>query len=203
MSTAQAIRWMQGKDGALNFFPNTAVGIYKEGRRMCVEISRNTIQPNGQPQNFLPEKPLLRTQKDIIAYLSRYRYADLRIQRKCEELSLWRQRALQITPAYSELPGGRTGRDKVQTAVDHICEIEEEINREIDAFVEIREEIQEAIRSVKDPILETLLEYRYMDGLTWEELAEKMHYSYQWVCSLHNKALKRISIPAPKTVDSN
>ena len=149
MSTAQAIRWMQGKDGALNFFPNTAVGIYKEGRRMCVEISRNTIQPNGQPQNFLPEKPLLRTQKDIIAYLSRYRYADLRIQRKCEELSLWRQRALQITPAYSELPGGRTGRDKVQTAVDHICEIEEEINREIDAFVEIRRKYRRLFAPLK------------------------------------------------------
>ena len=89
--------------------------------------------------------------------------------------------------------------------MDHICEIEEEINRDIDELVMIREQVQKAIHSVKDQTLETLLEYRYIDGLTWEELAEKMHYSYQWVCRLHGKALECVVLPEEdeKRVDSN
>lgn len=145
-------------------------------------------------------------------FLSRYRQADLRIQRKCGEMSLWRQRALLITPLYSKAPGGRGG-DRLQSAVERICEIEEEINRDIDELVEIRREVQAAIHSVGDLTLETLLELRYIDGLTWEELAEKMHYTYQWVCKLHGRALKRLRFPGERkeegeggeteTVDSN
>ena len=52
-------------------------------------------------------------------------------------------------------------------------------------------------------LADKIIRLRKKNGWSQEELAEKMHYSYQWVCSLHNKALKRISIPAPKTVDSN
>lgn len=149
-----------------------------------------------------------RGQEEKVEFLCRYRQADQRIQRKCGEMSLWRQRALQMTPVYSELPGGRGTGDRIQTAVEHICEIEEEINRDIDELVKLRTQVQGAIRSVKDQTLETLLEYRYIDGLTWEELAERMHYSYQWVCKLHGKALTCVALPedavrTAETVDSN
>ena len=151
------------------------------------------------------DRPVRSGQEKKTDFLGRYRQVDMRIQRKCREMSLWRQRALQITPIYSELPGGRGKEDKIQSAVDHICEIEEEINRDIDELVVIREQVQKAIHSVKDQTLETLLEYRYIDGLIWEELAEKMHYSYQWVCRLHGKALECVVLPEEdeKRVDSN
>lgn len=163
--------------------------------------SRDTVK--GKRQEARNEKA--RMQEKKTDFLGRYRQVDMRIQRKCREMSLWRQRALQITPIYSELPGGRGKEDKIQSAVDHICEIEEEINRDIDELVMIREQVQKAIHSVKDQTLETLLEYRYIDGLTWEELAEKMHYSYQWVCRLHGKALECVVLPEEdeKRVDSN
>ncbi|MFR8003809.1 MAG: hypothetical protein ACLU62_12970 [Hydrogeniiclostridium sp.] len=163
--------------------------------------SRNTVKAKRQEAGN--EKA--RMQEKKTDFLGRYRRVDMQIQRKCREMSLWRQRALQITPIYSELPGSRGKGDRIQSAVDHICEIEEEINRDIDELVVIREQVQKAIRSVKDQTLETLLEYRYIDGLTWEDLAEKMHYSYQWVCKLHGKALECIVLPEEdeKRVDSN
>lgn len=37
-----------------------------------------------------------------------------------------------------------------------------------------------------------LLTLRYIDGLIWEEVAEKMHYSYKHVHRLHNEALALI-----------
>ena len=55
-------------------------------------------------------------------------------------------------------------------------------------------EIERALK-VLNPTERRLMRYRYIDGMTWEKIAERMNYSYQWVCELHNIAVK--------TLDSN
>lgn len=38
----------------------------------------------------------------------------------------------------------------------------------------------------------TVLIYRYLDGLEWEDVARRTHYSRQHVCRIHGDALKTI-----------
>ncbi len=56
-----------------------------------------------------------------------------------------------------------------------------------------RMRIDETISHVEDPDCRTLLHSRYIEMLTWEEIAVNMGYTYQWVAGpLHGKALKII-----------
>lgn len=135
------------------------------------------------------------TNQEKIQYLSRFLCLDRRIERKCEELSRWRERATKITPTLSDMPKSpSSGADSIQTAVEHIIELESEINADIDQLTDTRREIQEAIQTVKDEKLQLLLEYRYIDGMTWEQIAVKMEYSYMHICRLHGKALSNLKM---------
>lgn len=129
-----------------------------------------------------------------IQYLSRYRRLNQRIDHLLEEQSRWRERALKITPTLSQAPGGGGSGSPIERPMDKVLEIDEEINREIDTLQTIRQKIRETLNQLEDENLKLLMEYRYIDGMTWEQVAVKMHYSYMQICRLHGKALKTIML---------
>lgn len=129
-----------------------------------------------------------------IRYLSRYRRLNERIDRLLEEQSRWREMALKITPTLSQTPGGGESGSPIERPMDKVLEIDVEINREIDELQIVRQEIRAALNQLEDENLKLLMEYRYIDGLTWEQIAEKMDYSRQWVTSLHGTALLKIEL---------
>ena len=129
-----------------------------------------------------------------IRYLSRYRRLNQRIDRLLEEQSRWRERALKITPTLSQAPGGGGSGSPIERPMDKVLEIDVEINREIDEMQIARKEIRETLNQLEDESLKLLMEYRYIDGMTWEQIAEKMDYSRQWVTSLHGMALQKIKL---------
>ena len=129
-----------------------------------------------------------------IRYLSRYRRLNQRIDRLLEEQGRWREKAMRITPVLSPVPGGGGSGSPIERPMDKVLEIDVEINREIDELQIVRQEIRAALNQLEDENLELLMEYRYIDGLTWERIAEKMDYSRQWVFSLHGKALQKIEL---------
>lgn len=129
-----------------------------------------------------------------IRYLSRYRQLNQRIDRLLEEQSRWREMALKITPVLSQTPGGGESGSPIERPMDKVLEIDEEINREIDELQTVRQEIRAVLDQLEDENLKLLMEYRYIDGLTWEQIAEKMDYSRQWVTSLHGTALLKIEL---------
>ena len=129
-----------------------------------------------------------------IRYLSRYRRLNQRIDRLLEEQGRWREKAMRITPVLSPVPGGGGNGSPIERPMDKVLEIDAEINREIDELQIVRQEIRAALNQLEDENLKLLMEYRYIDGLTWEQIAEKMDCSRQWVFSLHGKALQKIEL---------
>lgn len=129
-----------------------------------------------------------------IRYLSRYRRVSKRIDRLLEEQSRWREMALKITPVLSQTPGGGESGSPIERPMDKVLEIDVEINREIDELQIVRQEIRAALNQLEDENLKLLMEYRYIDGLTWEQIAVKMNYSYMQICRLHGKALRTIML---------
>lgn len=129
-----------------------------------------------------------------IKYLSRYIALNRRIDRLLEEQSRWREKAMRITPVLSPVPGGGGSGSPIERPMDKVLEIDVEINREIDELQIVRQEIRAALNQLEDENLKLLMEYRYIDGMTWEQIAEKMDYSRQWIFSLHGKALQKIEL---------
>lgn len=138
---------------------------------------------------------MLKTENEQkIRYLSRYRRINARINRLLEEQGRWREIAMRTTPSMSQAPGGGGSGSPIERPMDKVLEIDAEINREIDELQTVRQEIRAALNQLEDENLELLMEYRYIDGLTWERIAEKMDYSRQWVFRLHGKALQKIEL---------
>ncbi|MDD3230984.1 MAG: hypothetical protein PHE09_17485 [Oscillospiraceae bacterium] len=135
-----------------------------------------------------------------IDWLNRYRKLDKEVGRKCDELSHWRSRATKITPALTGMPGGGAAGDRIQDAVEKIVALEGEIDVEIDRLLQVRGEIEKAIKTVPDDTLRTLLELRYIDGLTFEQIAVRMNYAFRHITRLHGKALHVLECPIATAV---
>jgi len=61
---------------------------------------------------------------------------------------------------------------------------EKEINEDIDRLVDLKADIIETISQVDDPTGQLLLEMRYINGKTWEEVAMDLGFDRRWVLRL-------------------
>lgn len=134
------------------------------------------------------------TNQDKINYLKEYKNLDNQITRLLEEKEIWLSKATKVTQTISDMPRGSNGEDSRMNAVHKMIEAEDEATKKIDKYVDLGREIRKCIETVKESDLRLLLEYRYLDGLTFEEVAVKMNYSWRWVYKLHKKALSKMDI---------
>ncbi len=128
-------------------------------------------------------------------YLQQYQRLNNRINFLMEERERWRGLATRITPSYQPSFGSNGSiSNRVQNAVDKVTELDADINAEIDRLVDLRREINRAVHAIQEPKLQELLELRYIKGLSWEAVAEHMHYDLSWVTRLHGRALSKLAL---------
>ena len=131
------------------------------------------------------------TSQEKKEYLLGYQRINQRVNCLLLEQQRWRELATRVSPNLSGMPRGGGGGG-TQGAISKIVDLETEINTEIDKLVEKRKEIESVIRAVEDSTLRALLEYRYINGKKWEEIALMMGYDYRWVLRLHGRALSAV-----------
>lgn len=150
--------------------------------------------PLDRPRDFLGGNGDRMTNQEKKRFLKRYSTLNQEINRTLAECEQWRAKAEKITPTYSALPKSQSQGDRIVDAVEHIVALENKMNADIDRLIEIRNEIEASIRALPYP-LDLLMKYKYIDGLTWEEIAVKMNYSYRNVTRMHGKALVVLVCP--------
>ena len=133
------------------------------------------------------------TNQEKKRWLSEYRRLEMLCDALIDERNRWMSRAEKVTLDYADMPRC-SGEDRIQTAVDHLAEIDAQIGREIKTIEYRRAATVEAIQSVGDSKLRTLLRLRYIDGLTFEEISVRMHYSWRQIIRMHGTALYEIQI---------
>lgn len=126
-------------------------------------------------------------------YLQQYRNLDDSVTELFEEIKRLRTIGEKIAPASSLSKENAAQKGETAAAVQ-ISRLEEKMNREIERLVALGESIQKSIDQVPDVTLRLLLKYKYIHGMTWEEVSEKMGYTYRWVLRLHKKALRELAI---------
>ena len=130
--------------------------------------------------------------EDKKRYLRRYLEAEQLV--RCLEEDLERERAafLLRSQAYDDMPhsSGTNGADLANMAAK-LDEILMEIRRELDRKHAIRKEILRRMRKMQNEREECVLYYRYIIGLKWEEIAERMGYEERWIYKIHGSALQQ------------
>lgn len=127
--------------------------------------------------------------QDKKSYLAQYPCLGQEIERTGEELERLRALAENVTARLSGMPRSSPDGDRMANCVERIIDLNRELNCQIERYLRLRQKIADAIDTVEDPLLRLLLEYRYLNGNTWEKIAEKMSYSRMQVGRLHEKAL--------------
>lgn len=134
------------------------------------------------------------TTKEKKEYLKRYRKIDREVNQLLMEKDEIFSLGTKTTPTYSDMPKGTGENNKIQSTIEKLEEQEEKINKKIDLLYEVKEDIEKTLHTVEDDTLRVLLRYRYINGLTWEEIAVTMNYDYRWILRLHGKALNELTI---------
>ena len=111
-----------------------------------------------------------------------------------EEIAYWESKAQKVTSSWSAVPSGGNGSDKVQMGAIKIAELRESLIDKINHLVSVRIEIERAIGTVQDDTQRRLLRRKYINGLTLEQIAVEMHYSYVHTCRIHGYALSNIML---------
>lgn len=137
-------------------------------------------------------------------YLSQAYRLDQRIHSKLEQVSTLRSLAQKMTVSFGN-EGGRGVRNQspMENTIVKIMDLEEEIDQEIDRLIDLKQEIMGVISSVQDIDCQLLLELRYLTFKTWEQIAEIMNFTLQWVYALHQKALSKIKLKDFSKIDYN
>ena len=86
------------------------------------------------------------------------------------------------------------GADWTETA-DRLIELERVVNRRTREMVRWKLAAIDAIRAVEEPRLAEVLELYYIDGFTWDQVAQRMGLDLRWVYRLHGRALLEIKVP--------
>lgn len=127
-------------------------------------------------------------------FLRRARTVDRRVDEALERVERLRARleAGRMSSVTGMPRGG--GADWTDTA-DRLIELEQAVNRRIREMCALKREAMEAIDRVEDARLREVLELYYIDGFTWEQVAERMGYSERQTLRLHGAALLRVRVP--------
>lgn len=137
--------------------------------------------------------PTPKNQKKI-EYLSRYQKLGKRIEQLCAERAVWLSKACKITQTITDMPKAKNGVQGNSGELEKYVEIGEEITKELQKLHRMRREIRSIISTLGDDTLQTLMLYRYINGMTFEEIAVKMNFSWRWTITLHGRALEKLSL---------
>ena len=130
----------------------------------------------------------------IKEWLNRGRLLDQQVDKLLAERDRTFDFAVKVTGSMQEDKVQASKRNTSEERFVKYASYTSEIDKKVDELVEVKKEILSAVYQVEDPTLRTLLQLRYINFETWEQIAIDMNYSYMQVCRLHGKALEKVKM---------
>lgn len=127
-------------------------------------------------------------------FLLKSQHIRARIKAKQDRIRSWEELATSITAPMAGDGGSTPTRDvkKMERYMVEILSLENEIMDQIYELQKAEREFHEVVSQLPNPAMQLLLELRYLNGLTFMEIAGEIHYSYRWVIELHKKSLQAL-----------
>lgn len=126
-------------------------------------------------------------------YMQQAFFLDKRINSLMRQVSnLWDQ-ATNITQVLSDMPRNPSGEtSKLENRVVDICDLTDEIRKQTDKLKDLRKEMMGVVMKVPDPEYQLILQERYFEMLTWEDIACDINRSVRCAQLMHGKALEAV-----------
>ena len=126
------------------------------------------------------------------SYLLQIRKLDTLINNKLAEVDHWKSVACS-TSTYSE--GERVqssgNKQKMASAVERYIDIQKEINADIDRLIDLKQEVIKTIEALPEKEYDVLHKV-YVQGMTFDEIADSADRSYSWATTVHGRALSSL-----------
>ncbi|ADH98307.1 DUF1492 domain-containing protein [Salisediminibacterium selenitireducens] len=131
---------------------------------------------------------------DTKTFLSQAIWLDRLIQSKVEQQGRLKELALKVTTTYQDNPvqGGLRENSRMEASLVDLMALGEEINADIDRLIEVKQEIRRAVKTVDNLSYQPVLEMRYLDGRSWDDVAEIMSYDKRTVHRIHGRAIREL-----------
>ena len=126
-------------------------------------------------------------------WLSRYRELIDEIERETREAHYWEDKAVSL--ASSKLSFAPKSK-RLVSMQDYVAEFLDlashcaELGKQAQAA---KDEINKALESLEEPSHRTVLRMKYIDGMTFQQIADHLHYSKRQIQRIHGRALKHVT----------
>ena len=98
---------------------------------------------------------------------------------------------IRLVKEHDGQPRGSGVSDPTGKAGATMATISSRIDDLLVRLLDLRDEIERAIEHLP-PRERMLMRYYYIDCMTWEQVAERMHYSVRRVMQIHGNALQKL-----------
>lgn len=128
-------------------------------------------------------------------YLNQAYHIDRRIESKLSQIESLKSLAVRVTSVFSDMPHSpMPDNHHLEKTIADIIDLENEILDDVSELVDLKREIKNAVNQVQNEKYRTLLELRYLNFLTWEQIAVLIGYDARHIRRMHGSALQKIKI---------
>lgn len=126
-------------------------------------------------------------------YMQQAYFLDKRINSLVRQVNnLWDQ-ATNISQVLSDMPHNPNKEgSKVENKIVDICDLTDEIRKQTEKLKKLRKEMMAVVSKVPDPEYQLILQEKYFEMLTWEDIASDLNRSVRSAQLLHGKALEEV-----------
>ena len=129
-------------------------------------------------------------------FLQQYKKAYYRLFHLDEQLYILRTKMESVRGVSQDYRVQTSPINKLETSMEQLILREQSQESERHTYAETMSRVREAITEVSDEVSRTLLEYRYLDLLDWDQIANLMEKHPDHVKKrMHGEALLLVKIP--------
>ncbi len=126
-------------------------------------------------------------------YMSRGYQIEKRLKARRRRLEYLRSKVGATSHEMSGMPKGSPSlSSQLEEMMIRIVDLEASIRKDEKELSIARAEIAESISSVKNENLATILQMRYLDYMSWEDIMVSMDYCRSYLYELHGRALREL-----------
>lgn len=128
-------------------------------------------------------------------FLKRYRAIMYRQESLIRAINALRERQTDCTVKLTavQVSGGGFVRDRMAEEVVRVMELEEQVVESERRAAAALAEILKAIDALVDETQKAVLTLRYVEGLSWQSIQERMHYEETQIFVIHGRALWNVN----------
>ncbi|MBQ9572352.1 MAG: DUF4406 domain-containing protein [Acidaminococcaceae bacterium] len=162
-----------------------------------IKTVRNSIRVSGALlaewiRKVNPPKTEIQLQNDEVKrVLQSYQYCLHQIDAACDEIEKLDTRRKRITVQYREVHGGG-GSDYTEAVIENIKKLDRDIVAKTKKLESERRVVEIWIDSLKDYQERQVLSLRYINGMKFEAIAEKLNYNQDHVKRLHGWGINKL-----------